>query len=152
MRQESSLIRALTGKRITGQRRLILRLIQETRGHVDADELYRRSREIEPRLSLSTVYRTLRLLKEAGLVEERHFDDEHHHYEVKVGQEHSHLFCLSCGQVVEFESPLTQELEQEIGSRYGFQVTHGEFHLGGYCQKCRAQAAEIPLGQSPALS
>jgi len=76
----------VAGMRVTNQRALLLELIRQGKGHLDADELYRRAREKQPRLSLSTVYRTLQLLKKLGLVEELHFDENHHHYEVRQVQ------------------------------------------------------------------
>ena len=70
------------GLRVTNQRTLILEIIRQGKGHLDADEVYRRARKKQPNLSLSTVYRTLRMLKELGLVQEVHFGEDHHHYEV----------------------------------------------------------------------
>jgi len=123
------------GLRMTNQRALILDIIR--RGHLDADEVYRQAREKQPRLSLSTVYRTLRRLKELGLVDELHFDEAHHHYEVKPSAEHHHLVCLGCGKIVEFESGLSQKMKQEIARKQGFEVTGVEVQMTGYCSKCR---------------
>ena len=123
------------GLRMTNQRTLILDIIR--RGHLDADEVYRQARDKQPRLSLSTVYRTLRRLKELGLVEELHFDEAHHHYEVKPPAEHHHLVCLGCGKIVEFECSLSQEMKQEIARKKGFEVTGVEVQMTGYCSKCR---------------
>jgi len=123
------------GLRMTNQRALILDIIR--RGHLDADEVYRQAREKQPRLSLSTVYRTLRMLKELGLVEELHFGEAHHHYEVKPSAEHHHLVCLGCGKIVEFECSLSQKMKQEIARKKGFEVTGVEVHMTGYCSKCR---------------
>ncbi len=127
----------LSRQRATSQRRLLLDLIQQAGGHLDADELYHRAREREPKLSLSTVYRTLRLFKNLGLVEERHFIEEHHHYEAKGSAEHYHLICLGCGEVVEFESPLTDQMRRDIGQKNGFEITGVEVNLEGYCIRCR---------------
>lgn len=123
------------GLRMTNQRALILEIIRH--GHLDADEVYRRARDKQPRLSLSTVYRTLRTLKEQGLVEELHFDEAHHHYEVKPPAEHHHLVCLGCGKIVEFECQLCPEMKKEIALKKGFEVTGVEVHMTGYCSKCR---------------
>jgi Fe2+ or Zn2+ uptake regulation protein len=123
--------------RITSQRALLLELIRQGEGHLDADELYRQAREKQPRLSLSTVYRTLQLLKKLGLVEELHFDDAHHHYEVKPSSEHHHLVCLSCGRVVEFECSLSQKMKEEIAHEKGFEIIGTELRMTGYCPKCR---------------
>jgi len=123
------------GLRMTNQRALILDIIR--RGHLDADEVYRQAREKQPRLSLSTVYRTLRRLKELDLVDELQFGEAHHHYEVKPSAEHHHLVCLGCGKIVEFESGLSQKMKQEIARKKGFEVTGVEVQMTGYCSKCR---------------
>lgn len=125
----------LTGARMTSQRALILEIIRQ--GHLDADEIYRRAREKQPHLNLSTVYRTLRTLKGLGLVEELHFDEAHHHYEMKSGTEHHHLVCLGCGKVVEFACLLSPKMKRNIGREKGFEVTGAEVVMTGYCSKCR---------------
>ena len=123
------------GLRMTRQRALILEIIR--RGHLDADEVYRQAKEKQPRFSLSTVYRTLRMLKEQGLVDELHFGEAHHHYEVKPSAEHHHLVCLGCGKIVEFECKLSQRMKQGIARKQGFEVTGVEVSMTGYCSKCR---------------
>ena len=127
----------ITGMRVTNQRALILEVSRRGQGHLDADEVYRRAREKQPRLSLSTVYRTLQTLKKLGLVEELHFDEAHHHYEVKPSSEHHHLVCISCGKVVEFKCQLSQEMKENVSREKGFEVTDVEVHMKGYCSKCR---------------
>ncbi len=127
------------GLRITSQRALILEIIRHGRGHLDADEIYRRAREKKPRLSLSTVYRTLHTLKNLGLVEEVHFDEEHHHYEVKPATEHHHLVCLGCGQVVEFQYPLARLVKRNVTEAKDFEITGSEVRMTGYCAKCHRE-------------
>ena len=126
---------SVTGMRATSQRALILEIIRH--GHLDADEIYRQARIKQPRLSLSTVYRTLRMFKELELVEELHFDEAHHHYEVKPSSEHHHLVCLGCGKVVEFKCPLSPKMKEDIARENGFEVTGVEIRMTGYCSKCR---------------
>lgn len=124
------------GKRITRQREIILDVIQERGGHLDAEEIYRLAKPKAPRLSLSTVYRTIKALKEVGLVEELHLGEEHHHYEIKeVG--HHHLICQGCGKVIEFECPFSGELRQGLSEEYGFEITGVHLDLMGYCTECR---------------
>ena len=125
----------VTGLRATSQRALILEVIR--RGHLDADEIYRQARMRQPRLSLSTVYRTLRMFKKLGLVEELHFNDAHHHYEMKPSSEHHHLVCLGCGKVVEFKCPLSPKMKEAIAREKGFEITGVEIRMTGYCSKCR---------------
>lgn len=123
------------GMRITSQRALILDIVR--RGHLDADEIHRQARKKHPRLSLSTVYRTLQLFKKLGLVEELHFDETHHHYEVKPTNEHQHLVCLGCGKVVEFECPLSPKLRRDLARENDFDITGVEIRMTGYCARCR---------------
>ena len=125
------------GMRFTHQRALIMEIIRKGRGHLDADEIYRRAREKETRLSLSTVYRTLQMLKKLGLVEELHFDEGHHHYEVKPSAEHHHLVCLGCGRVIEFYYPLSRYLRKRVPEAKDFDITETEIRMTGYCAKCR---------------
>jgi len=127
----------VAGKRVTNQRALIMEIIRQREGHLDADEIYRRAREKEPHLSLSTVYRTLQMLKKLGLVEELHFDEGHHHYEVKPSTEHHHLICLGCGRVIEFNRPLSRYIKRNIPEAKGFDIAETEVRMSGYCSKCR---------------
>jgi Fe2+ or Zn2+ uptake regulation protein len=127
---------------MTSQRKLILDTIYQAKGHLDADELYRRVKEQEPRISLSTIYRNLSLFKRLGLVDERDFGEEHRHYEAKGPTEHYHMVCLGCGQVVEFESSLIQQLKERVAEEKDFQVTAAEIHMEGYCPNCRKAEEE----------
>jgi Fur family ferric uptake transcriptional regulator len=126
-----------SGKRVTSQRALILEIIQKGKGHLDADEIYRRARAVQPRLSLSTVYRTLRAFKEPGLIEELHFDDSHHHYEMKSTRKHQHLVCLGCGKVIEFQYSPTRYLKRNVPEIKDFEIVDAELRLSGYCSQCR---------------
>ena len=126
----------ISGLRITSQRALILEVIRHGQGHLDADEVYRRARERQPRLSLSTVYRTLQTLKKLGLVEEVHFDEAHHHYEVKPSTEHHHLVCLGCGRVIEFQYPLAHLVKSKVTEAKDFEISDTELRITGYCSKC----------------
>ncbi len=127
------------GLRVTSQRALILEIIRHGRGHLDADEIYRQAREKQPRLSLSTVYRTLQTLKKLGLIEEVHFDEAHHHYEIKPPAEHHHLVCLGCGRVVEFKYPLARLVKRNVTEAKNFEITGSEVRMTGYCSKCHQE-------------
>ena len=126
-----------SGKRVTTQRALILDIIQKGKGHLDADEIYRRARAIQPRISLSTVYRTLKAFKEPGLIEELHFDDSHHHYEIKSARKHHHLVCLGCGKVIEFQYSLALHLKRSVPEVKDLEIVDAELRLTGYCPQCR---------------
>jgi Fur family ferric uptake transcriptional regulator len=128
-----------TGLRATNQRALILDIIQQGGGHLDADEVYRLARKKQPHISLSTVYRALRSFKRHSLVEEIHFDEEHHHYEAKSGREHYHLVCLGCGKVTEFSSSLSRYIKRNVPEARNFKIVSTEVRLAGYCPECRAK-------------
>jgi len=129
----------LRGKRITAQRGLILDIVRESYGHLDAGEIYRRARDKDPRISLSTVYRNLNLLQELGVISELHLDEEHHHYELKEETEHHHLICSGCSRVIEFDSPLVDRLVEQVAREQGFHIDRVHIDLVGLCGECRPQ-------------
>ena len=137
LKKSSQKILDSSRQRVTAQRTLLLDILRRGGEHMDADELYLRAKQKYPRISLSTVYRNLQLFKKMGLIEERHFSEEHHHYEVKPTYEHQHLLCLDCGKVVEFACPLSNEFRKDIGTRYGFDITGVELRMTGLCSECR---------------
>jgi Fur family ferric uptake transcriptional regulator len=104
---------------------------------LDAGKLYEKARNQDPSISLSTVYRNLRLFRELGFIEERHFVTEHHYYEAKPSVEHHHLICLSCGRIIEFTSPLARQIGRQAGTEHAFTVTGVEIRMEGYCHDCR---------------
>jgi Fur family ferric uptake transcriptional regulator len=132
-----------SSQRVTNQRALLLDLIRKNDGHLDADELFRKANEKNHRLSLSTVYRNLQLFKKLGLIAEYHFVEEHHHYEAKPSTEHQHLVCLSCGKIVEFNLPLSQQLKDTIGKQHKFEIKEIELHLSGLCSTCRKKKVRM---------
>ncbi|MDD5038201.1 MAG: transcriptional repressor [Dehalococcoidales bacterium] len=127
----------LSVRPMTSQRSLLLELIRQAEGHLDADELHRRAKEKEPRLSLATVYRNLKLFKELGLIAESNLGETHSHYEIKGTAEHHHLVCLSCGQVIEFDSSLIAKAVARMQREKGFDITSVQLKLEGYCRKCK---------------
>lgn len=132
----------IIGQRMTSQRRLLLNIIRGANGHLDADELFRQAKEKDPRISLSTVYRNLSLLKEVGLVAERHLGEDHHHYEINVAPHHHHLVCVECGEVFEFESQLAEKMKDTVEEASHFKVTHIEINMQGYCENCKKQVLD----------
>jgi Fe2+ or Zn2+ uptake regulation protein len=128
---------ALAKHRTTSQRRLLLDIMHSAEGHLDADELYRRARERKDRLSLSTVYRNLQLFKKLGLVEEHHFEEGRHCYELKPSVEHHHLICLGCGRVEEFTCPETQYMKEKVAKDKNFKIISTEVRMTGFCSACR---------------
>ena len=130
------LLRA-SGRRLTDQRRLILRVLQESDEHLDAEALYDRVRARNPDVSLATVYRLLTVLKELELVEEHRLGQDHGHYEAVRDTPHHHFTCLGCGKVIEFDTPLLARIEQKLGEREGVRVIHRQLLVSGYCAECK---------------
>ena len=130
-------INQITGRPVTTQRSLLLKLISEAGRHLNADELYQRAKKKEARISLATVYRNLKLFKELGLIAESNLGDNHSYYEMKGLSEHHHLVCLGCGQVIDFESPLIAKAATEIEREKKFNVTSVQLKIEGYCPRCK---------------
>ena len=126
-----------SNQRVTAQRTLLLNLLSQSDKHLDADELYRQARQKHPRISLSTVYRNLQLFKKLGIIEERHFAEEHHYYEAKPATEHQHLLCLSCGKITEFACPMSQQLKKDISRQHDFDISSVQVQMTGLCSNCR---------------
>ena len=132
------------GLRLTRQRQILLDLIDKTGEHLDAERLYQLAREQDPKLNRVTVYRTLKLLKEEGLVDEldlMHQAGEQHFYETRRKQEHAHIICLGCGKVEEYFGDPLKKLRREIESMFGFQIILTRTEVGGYCSHCQVRRA-----------
>ena len=126
----------VAGRRMTAQRRLILQVLEESDGHLDADALYDRVKARDPDVSLATVYRTLAVLREIGLVEEHRLGEDHGHYEAVRQEPHYHFTCLRCGEVIEFDTPLMAQVEQDLCEQEGVRITSTHLHVSGYCAQC----------------
>src|SRR5450830_77721 len=126
-----------TGHRMTPQRSALLEIIQQSEEHLDADEIHRRARERGERISLSTVYRTLGLLKKLQLVDELHLWDEHHHYESRTTHEHCHLLCRVCGGVTEISGVVVEKMKGLASRQHGFQIERSQIDFVGLCELCR---------------
>ena len=133
----------MEGHLVTSQRQLILSQIQKSGGHISAKELYQRASSKNKSISLATVYRTLRLFKELGLIEERRLGRVYCYYEIKESPEHQHLVCRCCGKVTEFESLPIRKLVEKVGRDHGFNTTKIELYMEGYCQQCTKKASNM---------
>jgi Fur family ferric uptake transcriptional regulator len=132
---------SMQGHPLTVQRRLLLELLGGAEGHIDAKELYRRASARDESISSATVYRSLNLFKQLGLVDERRLGKVRCYYEIKQSPEHQHLVCQGCGKIIEFESPLIRKLVQIVQAEHGFNVTKAELYLEGYCSECEQKKA-----------
>ncbi|HKK50225.1 MAG TPA: transcriptional repressor [Myxococcota bacterium] len=120
----------------TKQRELILTTFLEAKGHVTSDDLFQTVREQNPTIGYTTVYRTMKLLSEAGLATERHFDDGITRYELEH-EHHDHLVCEKCGKIIEFECEAIETAQNEIAREHGFQILRHRHELYGNCRDCR---------------
>ncbi len=122
---------------LTRQRRLVLEILRESKGHLDADALYRKAKARNPKIGLATVYRSLALLRDAKLVQEHRLGENHAHFEPVGGSLHHHFTCLKCGRVVEFRSPQVMQAAHALGKREGLQIADVRLEVTGYCAACR---------------
>lgn len=129
------------GLRSTAQRRLVTDIFFQSSEHLSIEDLLAKVRRKDSRVGYATVYRTLKLLKESGLANERHFGDGVSRYEVAhEDQHHDHLICTECGKIVEFENDRIEELQDELAARHGFVLTRHKHELYGVCASCRGQS------------
>jgi Fe2+ or Zn2+ uptake regulation protein len=128
--------KTIHGHSMTAQRRLLLELLRDAEGHIDAKELYRRASAEDESISPATVYRSLNLFKELGLIDEIRLGGIRCYYEIKQSPEHQHLVCRGCGKVMEFQNPYFQELINAVQQEHAFKVTKAELYLEGYCPAC----------------
>jgi len=119
------------GMRMTGQRRVIARVLSQSEDHPDVEELYRRATKVDANISIATVYRTVRLLEEAGILERHDFRDGRSRYEQATERHHDHLINLETGEVIEFRSEEIEKLQAEIARRYGFRLVDHRLELYG---------------------
>jgi Fur family transcriptional regulator, ferric uptake regulator len=128
------------GLRMTRQRRTILGVVETAKQHLDASQILRKARRLDPQIDRVTVYRTLSLLKRHGLVDEldlMHLQGEKHYYERRPQRDHIHMACLRCGKITEFESDLFDRLKGQIQRDCRFHIVVTRLEVGGYCGQCR---------------
>ncbi len=119
------------GLKMTGQRRLIARVLSESTDHPDVEELYRRAVKIDPKISLATAYRTVRLLEEAEILERHDFRDGRAHYEQTPEIHHDHLIDVNTGAVVEFQNEAIEKLQRKIARELGYRLVDHRLALYG---------------------
>lgn len=137
----------ISGRRLknTKQRDLIATIALQAQGHIGVEEIHRAVRRRDARVGFSTVYRTMKLLKECGLVIERHFGDGVTRYEpVRDGEHHDHLICTSCGEIVEFEDAAIEERQESVALRHGWVMQSHKHEIYGLCPRCAARIAAPP--------
>jgi Fur family ferric uptake transcriptional regulator len=127
------------GLKATRQREVIAREFLAHKGHLSAEALLERVRTTDKRISLATVYRTLKLLEESGLASSHRFSDEHALFEAKPEDEshHDHLICLKCGLIIEFVDAQIERLQDKVALKHKFSIQWHRLELYGHCSDCR---------------
>src|SRR5215471_7975123 len=124
------------GYRLTPQRFMILSVIQEAEEHLTIDQIAERVQTRNPYVSLSTIYRTLELLRELGLVRENHLPGEQPHYEAAEGKDHHHLVCRNCRTIIHLDDTLLGTLNEQLQEQYQFHNVTLDLVAAGYCESC----------------
>ncbi|MBS3961516.1 MAG: transcriptional repressor [Sandarakinorhabdus sp.] len=119
------------GLRITEQRRVIARVLSDSRDHPDVEELHRRASAVDRGISIATVYRTVRLFEEAGILERHDFRDGRSRYEPTPDEHHDHLINIETGDIIEFHDDVLEKLQTEIAKRLGFRLVDHRLELYG---------------------
>lgn len=126
------------GLKYTYERKCVLEEIAHLKQHFDADSLYERFRRKGLRISRDTVYRTIPLLLEGGVIQKSVGDGKREFFEhIGAKGHHDHIFCIQCGKIIEFQCPEIEDLQERICDRYGFELTFHDHRLFGKCRECR---------------
>jgi Fur family ferric uptake transcriptional regulator len=123
------------------RRELILDTLADVKRHVTADELLREVRERDPRIGAATVYRTLRVFQESGIVAERRFEGGATRFELASDEHHDHLICTACNLIVEFEDEAIERDQKRVAAAHGFSLREHRHELYGLCPACQKRAA-----------
>jgi Fur family ferric uptake transcriptional regulator len=125
------------GLRRTGQRQLIATAFFNNKGHISTEELYRKVQRKSTAIGLTTVYRTLKLLTDAGLASVKNFKDGLGRFETTCRTDHhDHLVCTACGKIIEFKNDRIETMQEEVASEHGFSVTDHTLDIYGICRDC----------------
>ena len=125
------------GMRVTEQRRVVARVLSQSQDHPDVEELYRRASAIDPHISIATVYRTVKLFEDAGILERHDFRDGRSRYE-EISEHHDHLIDVSSGRVIEFVNEDIEKLQRRVAEELGFELVDHRLELYG-----------VPKGKKP---
>ena len=125
------------GLKATRQRDRIVDVFLRSHGHLSIDELLEKVRRVDPRISSATVYRTVKLLQDAGLADRRTFEGRESRYETTSGEHHDHFICTVCGRIDEFENDRIEELQEEVAAALGYAIVSHRHEIYGVCPACQ---------------
>lgn len=126
------------GLKMTDQRRVISRVLSEAHDHPDVEEIYRRAAKIDPKISIATVYRTMRLYEDANIIERREFGDGRARYEENREEHHHHLIDVNSGEVIEFKNEELEEMKRKIAASLGYDMIGDRLEIYGVKQGAKA--------------
>ena len=119
------------GMKMTEQRRVIARVLSMAKDHPDVEKVYRRASEMDPKISIATVYRTVRLFEEANIIERHDFGDGRSRYEEATDEHHDHLIDIQSGEVIEFQNQEIEALQEKIAEKHGMKLVGHRLELYG---------------------
>ena len=125
------------GLKATRQRDRIVEVVLRSQGHLSIDELLEKVRRADPRISAATIYRTVKLLEEAGVADKRSFEGRITRYEASSDEHHDHLICTKCGRIDEFENERIEGLQEQVAQSFGYEVVSHRHEIYGICPDCR---------------
>jgi Fur family ferric uptake transcriptional regulator len=128
------------GLKMTEQRRVIARVLSEAEDHPDVEQVHRRAADIDPRISIATVYRTVRLFEEANILERHDFGDGRARYEEAQGEHHDHLIDVESGEVIEFQNDQIEALQAKVAQELGYRLVDHRLELYGVPMRERRTA------------
>ena len=123
------------GVKLTGQRKIIARIMSEAEDHPDVDELYKRVTQIDPKISIATVYRTVKLFEEAGILAKHDFKGGKARYEEISESHHDHLIDVKTGEIIEFVDDEIEKLQKKVAEKYGYELVDHKLELYGIKKK-----------------
>lgn len=136
------------GVKMTGQRRVILRVLSDSTDHPDADQVFRRAAKIDPKISIATVYRTVHMLEEANILDSHDFGGDRLRYERHPDQHHDHLIDVRTGKVLEFTNGQIEELQQRVAQELGFRLIGHRLELYAVPLKDAGQHHKTAAGKA----
>lgn len=125
------------GLKVTTPRLRILHILEESKVHLRAEDIYRMLAAQQDEVGLATVYRVLTQFVDAGLVKKHHFSEDHAVFEIDRGGHHDHLMCVKCNQIVEFIDHEIEKRQTDIANKFGYEITDHSLYLYGICPKCK---------------
>jgi Fur family ferric uptake transcriptional regulator len=149
MTSQATIVESLRqdGYRLTPQRMMILSIINDSKSHISAEEIHQKVRERYPFVNISTVYRTLNLLKKLRLISETDLGEGYVRYELLERERHHHLICRRCGESFAFEHEFLKPLKLRLLNKYGFAADLDHFAIFGLCQQCRLAEGKAGAGK-----